>query len=205
MWPHLPMEIALVSGSPLRPVAAALLMLSLVPMTASAQTCSSLLDRELRPLAGKTPESLCKYQGHVLLIVNTASKCGLTPQYEALEALHARLAPRGFEVLGFPSNDFLGQEPGSEEDIQEFCKLTYGVTFPMYEKVKVTGDDATPLYLQLRESTGDTPGWNFHKYLIGRDGQVAASFGSRTRPDDPALLAKIEALLAEPEQPASAQ
>lgn len=192
-------------GFPLRLVLIALLLL---PLTAPAQTCSPLLDRELRPLAGKTPESLCKYQGEVLLIVNTASKCGLTPQYEALEALHARLAPRGFAVLGFPSNDFLGQEPGSEEEIQEFCSLTYGVTFPMYEKVKVTGDDATPLYLKLREATGDTPSWNFHKYLIGRDGEVAASFGSRTKPDDPALLAKIESLLAapapsEPEQPAS--
>lgn len=172
------------------------------PMAASAQPCSPLLDREMRPLAAKTPESLCKHQGKVLLIVNTASKCGLTPQYEALEALHDRLAPRGFAVLGFPSNDFLGQEPGSEEDIQEFCKLTYGVTFPMYEKVKVTGEDATPLYLQLREATGDTPGWNFHKYLIGRDGNVAASFGSRTTPDDPAFLEKIETLLTEPEQPA---
>ncbi|MCX7557297.1 glutathione peroxidase [Xanthomonadaceae bacterium JHOS43] len=169
-----------------------------LPLAATAQTCSSLLDRELRPLAGKTPESLCKHQGKVLLIVNTASKCGLTPQYEALEALHARLAPRGFAVLGFPSNDFLGQEPGTEEEIQEFCTLTYGVTFPMYEKVKVKGKDASPLYLQLRAATGDTPGWNFHKYLIGRDGEVAASFGSRTRPDDEALLAKLDALLAEP-------
>lgn len=192
---------------PLRPALVALLMLALLPATASAQTCSTLLDRELRPLAGKAPESLCKHQGKVLLIVNTASKCGLTPQYEALEAMHARLAPRGFAVLGFPSNDFLGQEPGTEEEIQEFCKLTYGVTFPMYEKVKVKGKDASPLYLQLRKATGDTPGWNFHKFLIGRDGEVAASFGSRTKPDDPALLAKIESLLAaspdEPEQPAS--
>ena len=192
---------------PLRPALVALLMLAFLPATASAQTCSTLLDRELRPLAGKTPESLCKHQGKVLLIVNTASKCGLTPQYEALEAMHERLAPRGFAVLGFPSNDFLGQEPGTEEEIQEFCKLTYGVTFPMYEKVKVKGKDASPLYLQLRKATGDTPGWNFHKFLIGRDGEVAASFGSRTKPDDPALLAKIESLLAaspdEPEQPAS--
>lgn len=192
---------------PLRPALVALLMLAFLPATASAQTCSTLLDRELRPLAGKTPESLCKHQGKVLLIVNTASKCGLTPQYEALEAMHERLAPRGFAVLGFPSNDFLGQEPGTEEEIQEFCKLTYGVTFPMYEKVKVKGKDASPLYLQLRKATGDTPGWNFHKFLIGRDGEVAASFGSRTKPDDPALLAKIESLLAaspdKPEQPAS--
>ena len=110
------------------------------PQAAAARECSALLDRSLRPLAGKTPESLCQYQGRVLLIVNTASKCGLTPQYEALEALHARLAPQGFAVLGFPSNDFLGQEPGSEEEIQEFCSLTYGVTFPMFEKVAVKGE-----------------------------------------------------------------
>lgn len=192
---------------PLRSTLAAVMLLTLSPLTVSAQDCSTLLDRELRPLAGKTPESLCKHQGKVLLIVNTASKCGLTPQYEALEAMHERLAPRGFAVLGFPSNDFLGQEPGTEEEIQEFCKLTYGVTFPMYEKVKVKGEDASPLYLQLREATGDTPGWNFHKFLIGRDGEVAASFGSRTTPDDPALLAKIESLLEgtadEPEPSAS--
>lgn len=165
---------------------------------AQAQECSTLLDREMRPLAGKTPESLCQYQGKVLLIVNTASKCGLTPQYEGLEALHARLGPRGFAVLGFPSNDFLGQEPGSEEEIQEFCTLTYGVTFPMYEKVSVKGEDASPLYRELLAATGEAPGWNFHKYLVDRNGQVVASFGSRTKPDDPALVARLEELLAAP-------
>ena len=167
-----------------------------------------LLDLEYRPLASQAPVNLAqRHAGQVLLVVNTASKCGFTPQYEGLEALHQRLGPRGFSVVGFPSNDFRGQEPGSEEQIQDFCKLTYGVTFPMYEKVKVKGKDASPLYLQLRKATGDTPGWNFHKFLIGRDGEVAASFGSRTKPDDPALLAKIESLLAaspdKPEQPAS--
>lgn len=144
----------------------------------------------------------------MLLLVNVASKCGFTPQYEGLEALHERLAPRGFAVLGFPSNDFLGQEPGSEEQIQEFCRLTYGVKFPMYEKVHVKGDGATALYQRLREATGEAPGWNFHKYLVDRHGKVVASFGSRTRPDDPALLARIEALLAEPalaESPPPAQ
>ena len=158
-----------------------------------------LLDHDFRPLAGDTPVNLREaYAGHVLLVVNTASKCGFTPQYEGLEALHARLSPRGFSVLGFPSNDFMGQEPGSEEEIREFCTLTYGVKFPMFEKVVVTGDEATPLYRELAAATGDQPGWNFHKYLIGRDGAVVASFPSKTAPDDPALLALIERLLEQP-------
>ena len=115
-----------------------------------------LLDLEYRPLASQAPVNLAqRHAGQVLLVVNTASKCGFTPQYEGLEALHQRLGPRGFSVVGFPSNDFRGQEPGSEEQIQEFCTLTYGVTFPMYEKVRVKGDDATPLYRQLREATGE--------------------------------------------------
>ena len=173
----------------------AALLLSILPL-AQAQDCSPLLQRELRPLAGKTAESLCQYQGKVLLLVNVASKCGFTPQYEGLEALHERLAPRGFAVLGFPSNDFLGQEPGTEADIQAFCSLTYGVKFPMYEKMHVKGKDANPLYQQLRATTGTAPGWNFHKYLVDRNGEVVASFGSRTRPDDPELVARIEALLA---------
>lgn len=175
---------------------ASLLSLTLVPL-AMASECSNLLDREMRPLAGKTAESLCQYQGKVLLIVNVASKCGFTPQYEGLEAMHERLAPRGFAVLGFPSNDFLGQEPGSEEEIQEFCTLTYGVKFPMFEKVHVKGKSIHPLYQQLLDATDESPGWNFHKYLINREGQVVASFGSRTKPDDPALLAQIETLLGE--------
>jgi glutathione peroxidase len=112
--------------------------------------------------------------------------------------MHAKYQARGFAVLGFPSNDFLGQEPGSEKQIREFCTLTYGVKFPMVEKVHVIGRDATPLYRQLAQITGKAPGWNFHKYLIDRQGRVVASFGSRTRPDDPALVAKLEALLAAP-------
>ncbi len=169
---------------------------------AAAASCSSpLLDFDFRPLADRTPVNLCqRYEGQVLLVVNTASKCGLTPQYEGLESLHSRLSARGFSVLGFPSNDFMGQEPGTEEEIQEFCTSTYGVQFPMFEKVAVTGDEATPFYRQLAEqSGGHWPGWNFHKYLIGRDGRLIADFGSRTTPDDPALLAAIESALAEPE------
>ena len=168
--------------------------------TASAPAASgAVLEREYRRLAGEERVNLADaYAGQVLLVVNTASKCGFTPQYEGLEALHSRLSPRGFAVLGFPSNDFMGQEPGSEEEIQEFCTLTYGVKFPMFEKVIVTGDDATPLYRDLAAATGEEPGWNFHKYLIGRDGAVVASFPSKTPPDDPALLALIDKLLEQP-------
>ncbi|MFT4249660.1 MAG: glutathione peroxidase [Pseudomonas sp.] len=159
----------------------------------------SLLDIAYRPLAGKAPVNLnTAYGGKVLLVVNTASKCGFTPQYEGLEALQQRFAARGFSVLGFPSNDFKGQEPGSEKDIQAFCTLTYGVKFPMFEKVHVIGDEATPLYQALTRDTGVAPGWNFHKYLIARDGRVVAQFPSKVRPDDPALLAAIERELAVP-------
>jgi glutathione peroxidase len=130
--------------------------------------------------------------------VNTASKCGFTPQYEGLEALQQRYAGRGFSVLGFPSNDFKQQEPGSEKEIQEFCTLTYGVKFPMFEKVRVIGPEATPLYRSLRQATGVEPGWNFHKYLIGRDGRVLANFPSKVKPDDPELLAAIQRALEAP-------
>jgi glutathione peroxidase len=168
--------------------------------------CSDLLKAEFRPLAGKEKASLCsRFEGQVLLVVNTASKCGFTPQYEGLEALHQRLSPRGFAVLGFPSNDFMGQEPGSEEQIQEFCTLTYGVKFPMFEKVTVKGDDAVPFYKQLAEQAGgEQPGWNFHKYLVDRSGEVVASFGSRTRPDDPKMLEAIEQALGAPAAAAGA-
>jgi glutathione peroxidase len=173
-------------------------LLCLFPVLALG--CSDLLQAEFRPLAGKDRASLCsRFEGQVLLVVNTASKCGFTPQYEGLEALHQRLAPRGFAVLGFPSNDFMGQEPGTEAQIQEFCTLTYGVKFPMFEKVAVKGDTAAPFYRELaRQAGGEAPGWNFHKYLIDRSGKVVASFGSRIRPDDPKLLDAIEKALAGP-------
>ncbi len=158
-----------------------------------------LLDQNYRRLAGEEVVNLQKaYGGKVLLVVNTASKCGFTPQYEALEAMNAKYAARGFSVLGFPSNDFMGQEPGTEKQIEEFCKLTYGVKFPMFEKVHVKGSDVTPFYKQLATATGDAPGWNFHKYLIDRDGKVVGSFGSRTKPDDAKLVAQLESLLAAP-------
>lgn len=168
-------------------------------LAAPVQAKTSLLDQNFRPLAGKTSVNLQKtYGGQVLLVVNTASKCGFTPQYDGLEALHNKLKARGFAVLGFPSNDFRGQEPGSEKEIQEFCRLTYGVKFPMFEKTSVVGEQASPFYKSLTESTGVAPGWNFHKYLIDRNGNVVASFGSRVKPDDAEMLGKIEVLLAQP-------
>jgi len=158
-----------------------------------------LLDHSYRPLAGKTPVNLeTAYRGQVLVVVNTASKCGFTPQFEALEGLHARYKARGFAVLGFPSGDFMAQEFTDEKKIQEFCTLTYGVKFPMFQKVHVKGDEATPLYKALANASGDAPKWNFHKYVIGRDGKVVASFGSRTKPDAPEMIAAIEAALRLP-------
>jgi glutathione peroxidase len=169
---------------------------------APAAAGKALLDHDYRRLAGTETVNLAsEYAGQVLLVVNTASKCGYTPQYEALEAMHAKYQGRGFAVLGFPSNDFLGQEPGSEKQIQEFCTLTYGVKFPMFQKVHVRGRDATPLYRELARATGTQPGWNFHKYLIDRRGRVVADFGSKTTPDDPALVAQLERLLAAPRTP----
>ena len=172
------------------------LVLATVPAVAAAP---ALLDLEYRPLAGKAAVNLNEQQGgKVLLVVNTASKCGYTPQYEGLEALHQRYGARGFAVLGFPSNDFRGQEPGSEEQIQEFCTLTYGVKFPMYEKVHVTGPETTELYRRLQAATGVAPGWNFHKYLIGRDGKALDYFHSTTGPDASSLKEAIEKALAAP-------
>ncbi len=174
----------------------ALLLFSALFAVAAADLGKPLLEQNYRRLASTEVVNLrSAYAGKVLLVVNTASKCGFTPQYEALEAMHAKYEARGFAVLGFPSNDFLGQEPGSEKQIQDFCKLTNGVKFPMFEKVHVKGNDVTPFFQALAAATGERPKWNFHKYLIDRSGHVVASYGSRTRPDDPALVAKVEELL----------
>ncbi|MFZ5662425.1 MAG: glutathione peroxidase [Pseudomonadota bacterium] len=181
-----------------------LLVLALLCAAGIASAGGGLLDRSYRPLAGRTPVHLQKtYGGQVLLVVNTASKCGFTPQFEALEALHARYRGQGFAVLGFPSGDFREQEFEDEKQIREFCTLTYGVKFPMFEKVHVVGAQATPLYRDLAAAAGEAPKWNFHKYLIGRDGKLLASFGSRTRPDDPEVVAAIERALKAPRPAAS--
>jgi glutathione peroxidase len=127
--------------------------------------------------------------------VNTASKCGNTPQYEGLEKLYDEYGEQGLVVLGFPSNDFMGQEPGTEEEIQEFCRLTYKVRFPMFEKVTVKEGKAHPFYDRLAADSGTYPTWNFHKYLIGRDGKLIAEFSPRTQPYDDKLLQQIKAAL----------
>lgn len=161
----------------------------------TAPECPQNLAFEFRPLAGQQPISLCqRYAGKVLLVVNTASRCGFTPQFDGLQALYQRYRERGLVVLGFPSNDF-AQELQDEAEIRGFCRLNYGVDFPMFEKISVTGEAAHPFYRRLAAEANMRPGWNFHKYLIDRDGRVDRSFVTRTRPDDPALVAAIEALL----------
>ena len=136
-----------------------------------------------------------EFRGKVVLVVNTASKCGNTPQYEGLEQLYQEYGERGLVVAGFPSNDFMGQEPGTEEEIQEFCRLTYKVRFPMFEKTSVRESNAHPFFHELAAAAGTYPTWNFHKYLIGRDGQVIAEFSPRTKPYDERVVAAIEAAL----------
>jgi glutathione peroxidase len=162
---------------------------------APAPACAPLLQHTFPRLQDEQPQSLCQYAGKVLLVVNTASFCGFTPQYEALEKLHARRQSAGLVVLGFPSNDF-AQESGSNKDIAAFCENTFGVRFPMFAKSSVRGSDANPLFRQLAAQTGQAPAWNFHKYLVARDGKVVASFGSRTRPEDPEVVRAIERELA---------
>jgi glutathione peroxidase len=162
---------------------------------AAVSACPALLQHTFPRLQDEKPQSLCQYSGRVLLVVNTASYCGFTPQYKALEALHARHAAAGLVVLGFPSNDF-AQEKATNKEIADFCESTFGVKFPMFAKSAVRGSDANPLFRQLAAQSGRAPLWNFHKYIVGRDGKVAATFGSTTAPDDPAVVKVIEQQLA---------
>jgi glutathione peroxidase len=166
------------------------------PRVATAEACPQLLDREFSRLQTGKSESLCQYRGKVLLIVNTASYCGYTHQYEGLEALYRKYKDRGLVVLGFPSNDF-EQEPGSNKEIAEFCRLTYGVEFPMFEKSSVKSLRANPLFADLSARTGQGPKWNFQKYVIDRNGNPAGTFASRVEPNDRELLALLEKLLAD--------
>ncbi len=170
------------------------------PDRAGAAPTDSLLGLEARRLDGRT-EPLDRYRGEVLLVVNTASRCGYTPQYEGLQALYDRYRDRGFSVLGFPSNDFGAQEPGSDAQIGAFCRANYGVSFPMFSKVAVRGADAHPVYAYLTSLPAPVGGpvqWNFQKYLVDRRGKVVARYPSRVTPQDPALVAELERLLAEP-------
>lgn len=159
----------------------------------------SIFDAPIHTLRGE-PTSLAPHRGKALLLVNVASKCGLTPQYTGLEELQRTYGERGFTVLGFPCNQFLGQEPGTAEEIEEFCSTTYGVSFPLYEKIEVNGDDRHPIYAQLTEvadgegHTGDIR-WNFEKFLVAPSGEVVARYSPMVAPEDPKLVADVEANL----------
>lgn len=163
---------------------------------AAAADCPSSLDFEKRRLAGNEMVRLCDaYRGKVLLVVNTASKCAFTGQYEGLEAIYRKYKDRGFAVLGFPSNDFGNQEPGTEKQIRDFCRLTYSVEFPMFEKVHVKKGKADPLFEKLARETGAYPKWNFYKYLIDREGRVVDYFSSMTSPEGAKIVSAVEKLL----------
>ena len=161
-----------------------------------ASDCPPLLRHEYVAIQGGAPQSLCQYQGKVLLVVNTASQCGYTDQYEGLEALYKRYRSRGLAVIGFPSNDFGGQEPGTNKEIAEFCRTVYGVQFPMYEKQSVKTLAANPLYAELAQISGSKPRWNFHKYVVDRSGRSVTGFGSDVTPQSRELVRLIEKLMA---------
>lgn len=164
---------------------------------AAPAACPAILHYTFNRLQDDSKQDLCQYAGKVVLVVNTASFCGFTSQYEGLEALYAKYADKGLVVLGFPSNDFGKQEPGSSKEIADFCYNTYGVKFPMFAKSSVQGPDANPLYVALIKATGTTPKWNFYKYLIDRKGNIVDSYVSMTTPDSATLLGPIEKALAQ--------
>ncbi|MGC4060441.1 MAG: glutathione peroxidase [Aquabacterium sp.] len=173
------------------------LLLPAMSMAAdAAPACPALLNKTFPRLQDEKPQSLCQYSGQVILVVNTASYCGFTKQYKGLEALYAKYKDRGLVVLGFPSNDFGSQEPGTAKEIADFCANTYGVKFPMFAKSHVVGDEANLLHAELRKATGTRPKWNFYKYLIGRDGKPGNVYSSMTAPEDRELVDDIEKLLA---------
>ena len=163
---------------------------------ATSGTCSGILNKTFPRLQDEKPQDLCQYSGKVVLVVNTASYCGFTKQYKGLEQLHTKYKDKGLVVLGFPSNDFGSQEPGSAKQIAEFCENTYGVKFPMFAPQPVSGASAHPFYASLARSAGTAPRWNFHKYLIDRQGRVVANFPSSVEPLDTRLTTRIEQLLA---------
>lgn len=163
----------------------------LFSLSTAAMACPTLLDRSYDSIFEK-PQSLCEYQGKVLLVVNVASECGYTPQYEGLEALYRKYKARGLVVLGFPMNDFGGQEPGSNKEIASFCVNQYAVDFPVFAKTELK---TNPLYGELVKASGRAPQWNFHKYLVDRDGRKVQSFDSAVEPSDPKLIAALERLL----------
>lgn len=158
-----------------------------------------ILERTMKRLDG-SEEDLSSYKGKVVMVVNVASRCGLTPQYKGLQAIYDRYKGQGFEILGFPANDFMGQEPGSDEEIGQFCELNYGVSFPLFSKISVKGEAIHPLYREittLPEPIGGAVLWNFQKYLLNRNGTVVKKIGPQTTPEDPEVVGVIESLLAE--------
>ena len=192
------------SLSDLFPSVACLVLVLLVAGTVSLEAgekATPALDFTMKSLDGKDVD-LSAYKGKVVMIVNVASKCGLTPQYEQLQDLHEKYAGQGLAVLGFPCNQFKGQEPGSDAEIREFCKANYGVEFDMFSKIEVNGDGAADLYKYLKsvptspKGTGEIS-WNFEKFVLDRSGNVVARFQPRTRPDDPAVVSLIESKLSE--------
>jgi glutathione peroxidase len=179
----------------MKPLALMLLTLMVWAGQTSAAECPAILQHELPALRSSEQVDLCKrYAGKPLIVVNTASFCGYTPQFTGLEAIYQQYRQQGLEILGIPSNDFR-QEARDSEAIAEVCYVNYGVTFQMAETQSVTGQGAHPLYRELAAQSGQAPRWNFHKYLIDRQGRVVASFPSDTRPDDPALIKAIESAL----------
>jgi glutathione peroxidase len=176
--------------------AALLLGFAMTIASQAAEKTPPVLDFKMKSLDGKEVD-LSKYKGKVVLIVNTASKCGYTPQYEQLQAVYEKYGPKGLEVVGFPCNQFGKQEPGSAADIREFCTKNYGVTFDMFAKVDVNGADAAPLYKYLTSKAEDSGPvkWNFEKFLISKDGQILARYRSKVKPDDPQVVKAIEAAL----------
>ena len=176
------------------------LLLSALLLSAAvhaAPACPPLLNHTLKDIDG-TMQNLCAYAGKVVLVVNTASQCGYTGQYKGLQALHDKYGKQGLVVLGFPANDFGGQEPGSNTKIKDFCETSYDVSFPLFSKVGVTAANANPLHEGLAKATGERPGWNFHKYLIDRSGTRVLSFASRVDPESKAMVQAIESLLKAP-------
>lgn len=178
-------------------VALAAFTLTTAAQAQGAAACPALLNLSQPRLQDDKPQNLCQYSGRVLLVVNTASFCGYTPQFEGLEALHAKYAARGLVVMGFPSNDF-NQEAADRSKTAEVCFNTYGVKFPMFAVSPVKGAKANAVFAQLAQATGKQPAWNFNKYLVGRDGKAIAHYGSGTRPDSQELTAALERALAAP-------
>jgi glutathione peroxidase len=172
------------------------LFVGLVALATSAHaSCPPLLNQKFTSLQGK-PQDFCSYSGKVVVVVNTASYCGFTEQYKGLQAVYDKYKDKGLVVVGFPANDFGKQEPGSNAEVADFCERTYKVKFPMVEKTSVLEGQANPLHEALFKATGERPKWNFHKYLIARDGRAVQSFGSKVAPESPEFVAQIEKLLA---------